>query len=95
MKFTRASKKDKTLVTVSLSALDNEVNLSVNGPEILFVELMQGDEFILTVDKVRTLFRVNREGKTATTHSFPRALRLPTVSRPTNAEVDNIADFIE
>lgn len=88
-KFTKASAKDKTLVTVSLSTLEDGgiVIKDVNGRAGNPTELLKGDNFVLEVDGVPTVFTVNREGKTARTHSLPRHLRLPTLKRPTYGEV--------
>ena len=88
-KFTKASKKDKTLVTVSIGQFDADEDLLVYG------HFDQGDELILVIDSVPTIFTVNRLSDkgdiiTAATKCFPRHLRLPAVGRPTYAEVTEI-----
>jgi hypothetical protein len=88
-KFTKASKKDGILVTVSLGQFSPHEDLIVVGPYEC------GQEIRVVIDGVPTLFRVNRTNKrgnavTATTKCFPRHLRLPTVGRPTYAEVTEI-----
>ncbi len=90
MKFTKASKKDKTLTTVSLNEL-KEAGVELidfEGVDYSPTDLHQGDEFILTVDGVKTVFRANRTGKTATTKAFPRHLKLPTVGKPVSVEIE-------
>lgn len=84
IKFTKASKKDGNLVTVSLIALDKG-DVVVGNADPTY--LCQGEEFILEVNGIPTLFQVNREGRTATTKSFPRKIRLPSVGRPMFANV--------
>jgi len=84
VKFTRASKNDKTLVTVRLSQLPYDI---VGGEPI-----SKGDHIKLSVDGVVTVFVVNRLDKngnpiTAATHAFPRTCRLPRVGKPVYAEV--------
>lgn len=96
MKFTKASRKDKYLVTVSLPALKKEGVLILDGFEdyMAITDLFHGDEFILVIDDVRTLFRVNRAGKTATTKTFPRHLRLPSVGKSIAANVFDVAQYV-
>lgn len=98
VKFTKASKKDGSLVTVSLTELANFVDTLLIDYTTCFTspkDLSLGQEFILTVAGVRTLFTVNREGRTATTKTFPRKLRMPSVGRPILATVDNVADLVD
>jgi hypothetical protein len=88
-KFTKASKNDKTLVTVSLKQFEKDDELTVIG------YYSKGDELTLVVDNVPTVFIVNRLDNqgcclTATTKGFPRHLRLPGVGRPVFAEVTEI-----
>lgn len=92
IKFTKASLKDNKLVTVSLIALvstrafrpaDNKWGPVTNLP--------RGSRFSIKVDGVDTVFVVNRVGRTATTRGFPRHLRLPSVGRAVNAEVNRLA----
>jgi|GEM_PF-5253037 len=70
-KFTKASKRDNFLVTVSLSVLDlgGLVIKDINGRGGSVLDLSNGDRFILEVDGIPTVFTVNREGKTARTLS--------------------------
>ena len=88
-KFTKASKKDKTLVTVTLAQFDSNEDLR-------FVRhgMQYGDELCLSIDGQPTIFKVNRirngSAITATTHCFPRYLRLPTTQRAVFAEVDQV-----
>lgn len=85
--FTKASKNDKTLVTVNLSQFDNEFYIERQY-------LVVGSVVIMTIDGQEVTFVVNRvrNGKavTATTHCFPRYLRLPQVGRPVFAEVTEV-----
>lgn len=88
-KFTKASKKDGVLVTVSLGQFKNNDELAVVGP------LEPGQEIVLVINGIPTLFRINRttgnlRPLTAATKCFPRNLRLPTVGRPTYADVTEI-----
>jgi hypothetical protein len=81
VKFTKASKNDKTLVTVSLVQFKNTELDFVPGT------FEKGEEIILVIEGVPTLFYVNRLSKkgratTAATHCFPRFLRLPSIGRP-------------
>jgi hypothetical protein len=90
IKFTKASQKDKTLVTVQLSQFE--------GTELDFVPntFSKGEECILVIEGQPTIFRINRvktNGKgsiTAASHTFPRFLRLPSVGRPVFANVTDV-----
>ena len=89
IKFTKASKKDKNLVTVSLFALD-KVGVKVKdryGTVDYPTGLSKHSEFVMSVDDELIVFTVNRSFKTATTKSFPRHLKMPRVGRPTMASV--------
>ena len=86
VKFTKASKNDKTLVTVSLAQFENSELDFVPGT------FNKGEEIVLVVEGVPTLFYVNRLSKkgraiTAATHCFPRFLRLPSVGKPVFSNV--------
>lgn len=87
-KFTKASKTDKTLVTVTLAQFDNTEHAIVRSM------LETGEQIVLDIEGVPTIFTVNRmrkqSGVTATSHCFPRFLRLPTIGRPTYANVDQV-----
>lgn len=88
-KFTKASQKDGTLVTINLKQFADDAELAVVG------SLDNGDEIRIVIDGVPTLFYVNRCNKkghalTAATRAFPRHLRLPTLARPTYGEVTEI-----
>lgn len=87
IKFTKASKHDKTLTTVSLG----QFTVTTWG-WVRYLNL--GSMFTVLVDGQPTVFRINRvrEGNavTATTHCFPRYLRLPSISRPIHAEVTQV-----
>jgi hypothetical protein len=86
-KFTRASRKDKTLVTVSLAQFDEEDVLDRS-------RMSMGDYITLYVDGEPVTFAVNRvrDGKatTAVSHCFPRFLRLPRIGRPIYAQVTEL-----
>ena len=71
VKFTKASKRDNDLVTVSLKQFTENTS-----------DLYAGTLLAVNVENVETLFTVNRSGRTATTRSFPRRLRLPSVGKP-------------
>jgi hypothetical protein len=93
IRFTKASKRDNTLVTVSLTALAKSARAfrpadNKWGP---VTNLPRGSRFSIKVDGVDTVFVVNRVGKTAATKGFPRHLRLPSLSRAVNAEVNRLA----
>lgn len=95
VKFTKASKKDSALVTVSLKELDDVVSiLDCTGRDGNPSELEKASEFVLAVDGVRTVFTVNRSNKTATTKAFPRTLKMPSVGKPIYAEVSNVGVLI-
>lgn len=85
-KFTKASQKDKTLVTVSLAQFDEAMGSGWRN------NLSIGSNIRLIVSHQEVAFVVNRirDGKaiTAVTHCFPRYLPLPRVGRPVYAEVD-------
>ncbi len=96
VKITNASKKDRFKATISLKALergDFEI-LDTNGCSGSPLELSQGDEFIAAVDGVKTVFIVNREGRTACTKALPRLFRMPAVGKPIYASVDPVAFLI-
>lgn len=89
-KFTKASQKDKTLVTVSLAQFDE-----VSGPygyDRSYILL--NDTVHLLIDNQEVAFVVNRvrDGKaiTAVTHCFPRYLPLPRIGRPVYAETSGV-----
>lgn len=90
IKFTKASQKDKTLVTVQLSQFDDTDLDFVPGT------FSKGEELILVIEGQPTIFRVNRvktNGKgniTAASHTFPRFLRLPSVGKPVFADVSDV-----
>lgn len=88
-KFNKASNKDKTLVTVNLAQFDKYDDLY-----IVRESLKLDDQICLRIDGQDVLFKVNRvrDGRavTATTHCFPRYLRLPQVGRPTFAQVTEV-----
>ncbi len=88
IKFTKASRNDGTLVTVNLAQFDGE-GFSFER-EWKYV----GRTVYMTIDGHEVTFQVNRvrNGKavTATTHCFPRYLRLPQVGRPVYAEVSEV-----
>ena len=86
-KFTKASQKDKTLVTVNLAQFDAEGVLNRS-------HMVVGDVISLRIDGQDVMFWVNRvrDGKAATavTYCFPRYLRLPRVGRPIFAQVTEL-----
>lgn len=97
IKFTKASKKDKYLVTVNLHELDSNgviISCPIAGTNIQSSDLSRGDAFVLYVDNEPTVFRVNREGRTATTKNFPRYLRGPSVGKPVSADVGKGGMFL-
>ena len=85
-KFTKASRKDKTLVTVSLAQLENEENFTLFRSEVFI-----NSRLIIDIDGHEVVFYVNRVrdglATTAVTHCFPRFMRLPQVGRPVYQEV--------
>lgn len=88
-KFTKASKKDKVLTTMSVPQFANDDDLQVVG------YFSNGDELTVVIDNVPTIFIVNRINKhgnilTAATKCFPRHLRLPSVGKPVYAKVTEI-----
>ena len=89
-KFTKASQKDKTLVTVSLAQFDKEDENGVFER----TQMAVGDAVYMRVEGQSVIFEVNRvrDGKatTAVTHCFPRFLRLPRVGRPVFAQVTEV-----
>ena len=91
-KFTKASSKDRFLVTVSLSQLD-DLGVRIFNPYakkwVCPTEVPLTAEFVLTLDGVRTVFVVNRENRTATTKTFPRHLRMPKVGQPRIVEIND------
>ena len=92
--FTKASKKDGTLVTVSLTALDTAGVVIEQKKPIMFQELDKTDEFILHIDGVPTVWSVNREKKTAASRGFPRHLRLPRVGSPTYVTIETFSRLL-
>lgn len=87
IKFTKRSSKDKTLVTVAMSQFKGTSD-PVQQPIV-------GNEMVLVIEGVPTVFKLTRPGKdgyatAATSHGFPRFLRLPSVGRPTRAKVTRI-----
>ena len=86
-KFTKASQKDKTLVTVNLAQF-HELVMGWDSYSI-------GDTVVLRIDGEETIFRVNRirndKAVTAVTHCFPRFLRLPQIGRPVYAQVTEVS----
>lgn len=89
-KFTKASRTDGTLVTVNLVQFDGS-----GGLECLRRDwLTHGSTLQLIIDGQEVIFRVNRVrnglAATATTHCFPRYLRLPQIGRPVSAEVTEV-----
>ena len=89
MKFTKASKNDGTLVTVSLGQFgptrDESLDLYFHG-----FDLKKGEELVITIEGVPTIFKINRKGRTAATYCFPRFLKLPSVGRPVFADVTDV-----
>jgi hypothetical protein len=87
-KFTKASQKDKTLVTVNLAQFDEDIgyewrdNLSVGSYVRLIIN---HQEVAFVVNRVR-----DGKGITAVTHCFPRFLTLPRIGRPTYAQVTEV-----
>lgn len=86
-KFTKASQKDKTLVTVNLAQFEESV--------LVRSCVAIGDSICLRVDGQDVLFQVNRvrggRAATAVSHCFPRFLRLPRVGRPVFAQVTEVS----
>ncbi len=89
-KFTKASRNDGTLVTLNLAQFENAEDVDALSREWLVV----GSKVFVTIDGHEVTFEVNRvrDGRavTATTHCFPRYLRLPQVGRPVYAEVTEV-----
>jgi len=90
VKFTKASKNDGTLVTLSLAQFENN-NEGCVVHWLPRESMIVGDTVCVVLDGNQVSFTVNRvrDGKavTATTHCFPRYMRLPQVGRPVYAEV--------
>lgn len=89
-KFTKASQKDKTLVTVSLAQFDEESGpYGFNRSDYLLDDVVH-----VLIDGWDVAFVVNRvrDGKAATavTHCFPRYLPLPRIGRPVRIEASVI-----
>lgn len=86
VKFTKASQKDGTQVTLNLAQLDEISDVRIFAAT--------GSRVLMYVDGVPTVFTVNRERNgvafTATTRAFPRHLRLPSVGRPVSALVASV-----
>ena len=81
-KFTQASKKDKFLVTTRLKSLVKPKDLK---------NLNKGDELILVVEGVPTVFTVNRKDlSTAATNAFPRKLVIPQVGNAIEYTVNDV-----
>lgn len=89
IKFTKASKTDKTLVTLNLAQFD--------GTEYDFVRgaMNYGDVVTVSIEGQEVVFYINRfrngKASTAVSHCYPRFLRLPQVGRPVHAEVDQVS----
>lgn len=87
-KFTRASKKDNDLVTVSLAQF---VHDDIDGGR----DFEAGMEVVIVIEGIPVLFKASRNNEygyatTASTRCFPRSLRLPRVGRPVYAEVTEV-----
>jgi hypothetical protein len=93
VKFTKASKKDFNLVTVSLPAL------ATAGVDIIPTDLYRGDQFELTIyqgdngNRRKVLFTVNRDGRTATTTEWTLNNR-PRVGKGVFYSVSKTASFV-
>lgn len=82
VKFTKASEKDKDLVTLTVAQLTPG---DTNFKNRFFTH---GREFVVSVEGVPVVFTVNRQGRTLSTKGFPRRLRLPKVGKPVQYNVD-------
>ena len=90
IKFTKASRKDATLVTVALKQFAPTQEDVANDLYFAAVEFEKGEKLVLVIEGVPTIFTVNRKGRTAVTYSLPRFLRLPQVGRPVFAKVTEV-----
>jgi len=72
VKFTKASQRDKELVTLRVKQLPSQDGLFFR----------KGMRFIVTIEGVETIFSVNRDNLSMTTKAFPRRCRLPSVGKP-------------
>ena len=84
--FTKASPLDGVKTTVTLHALAGQFK----GDAVALKSLSLGSEILVTINSIKTVFVVNRKGRTAYTKAFPRTLRLPTVGLPVNANVTDV-----
>jgi hypothetical protein len=86
MKFTKASKGDGTKVTVNVSELYDFLCTASQFPlttaQIMKYTQTAGNQIILELGGVPTLFKVNRAGKTLATKAFP--FKRPTVGHARN-----------
>ena len=88
-KFTKRSQNDNTLVTVQLTELDLvKFDLPHRVGNV-------GDNIIVTIENVPTVFRLARPDKhgrptAAVSHGFPRKLSLPAVGAPVYAKVTDV-----
>lgn len=88
-KFTKASQKDKTLVTVNLAQFDTDMSIvhrSYCGASDTLTLVIEGQAVVFKINRYRNDLAV-----TAVTHCFPRFLRLPRVGRPVFAEVTEVS----
>lgn len=88
--FNKASRTDKTLVTVNLSQFDDDADLSFSREwshlnDVLILEI-EGQSVFFRINRVR-----NGKAATATTYCFPRFLRLPQVGHPVFADVTMVS----
>jgi len=86
MKFTQASRGDGTLVTTTVSEvydfLVENSSFPLTTAQIMKYTQTAGNQIILELDGVPTLFKVNRAGKTLATRAFP--FKRPTVGHARN-----------
>lgn len=89
VKFSCASRKDFSKVTVNLSDIDG---FAVDGMD----KPAKGIRFVIDLINDRShapigvVFTVNRDGSTAATNGWPHRLDLPRVGKPTFEFVDKI-----
>jgi len=100
VRFTKASRKDFNLVTVSLPALTNAgVNVGVGAYSLSPIGLDKYEQFVLTIyqgtngNRRKVHFKVNRASRTATTTNWPFSNR-PRVGKAVLYSVASQADLI-
>lgn len=88
IEFFLASKKDKNIVTFNINKIDLGRFVSYKGAALI-VELIGNRQLIPVI------FEINREGKTAATRSWPKALKAPTMTKRVKYEYNSISWFAD